>query len=385
MILDELEGNGRTKNDIANMWLNHLTTFRVRDIQILGKLYGDEVEIVNNLKCDSELEMLASKGVLKQSTCQEIRELDIPRWYDNLSKLMVSNKIKCLTPADEMYPDRLRTIDHRPLALYYRGKEELFFTEHSIAIIGSRRPTHYGLTQAEHFSAELAKRGITIISGMAYGIDSRAHDTAIKNGGGTIAVLGGGVDICYPRTNMSIYQEMCDEQLVISEYEPGTAHISQHFPLRNRIISGLSDGVLLVEAALRSGTLITADYALEQGKSIYGIPGRPTDVMSRGVNSIIKQGAMLVDSPTDIILDMFKSDLEVERPKRKRRKKETEEDTKLSATEKQIIGILGYEPLFIDDIIRHNEMHVAETLQTLNELVSKGKIKCVEKGYYILS
>ena len=385
MILEELAGSERTAGDIANMWLNHLTTFRIRDIQILRKLYGDEVEIVRNLKDDSELDMLVSKGVLKQSTGAEIRESDIAGWYDNLTKLMNSNKIKCITPANEMYPDKLRCIDHSPLALYFRGKQELFYSEHSIAIIGSRRPTHYGVTQAEHFSAELAIKGITIISGMAYGIDSKAHDTAIKNGGGTIAVLGGGVDICYPRTNMSIYQEMCNTQLVISEYEPGTAHISQHFPLRNRIISGLSDGVLLVEAALRSGTLITADYALEQGKSIYGIPGRPTDVMSRGVNSIIKQGAMLVDSPTDIILDMFKSELEVERPRRKSRKKAVEEDTKMTATEKKIIGILGYEPLFIDDIIRHNEMHVAETIQTLNQLVSKDKIKCVEKGYYILS
>lgn len=363
---------------MANMWLCHMTTWRNGDISRLFQLFGTSHEIMENLQEEIIRERLADNNVLKEDTCEEIRALDIDSWYGRLQENMLKNDIKCTTLADEDYPERLRYISGSPVCLYYKGDISITSRDSIIAIVGSRRPTYYGTSQADEYSRELSSRGVVIVSGMAYGIDSAAHRAAIEAGGATIAVLGGGVDICYPRDNLEIYHEMCDNHLVISEYEPGVSHIGLHFPHRNRIISGLSDGVLLVEAALRSGTLITADMALEQGKTVYGIPGRSTDVMSRGVNNMIKQGAVLVDSPSDIIMNIFSGSFDYKTPVSRRR------NAVLTVDEKRIIGNLGYEPTYIDDIIRDNKMAIGETIRMLSTLESKGYIKCVEKGYYVL-
>ena len=251
----------------------------------------------------------------------------------------------------------------------------------------------------DQFSRGLSNKGIAIVSGMAYGVDGKAHRSCIEEKGKTIAVLGGGVDICYPRTNLDIYLEMCENQLVLSEYEPGEAHKTLHFPARNRIISGLADGVLVTEAALRSGTMITVDRALEQGRTVYAVPGRMTDLMSKGTNNLIKQGAILVDSTEDIVRDM----LGIEESKTKQTRKTSARQANSSNTtnevslakdsacnpslnekEKSIIGMLGYEPVFIDDLIRSNGMNIGETLGTLRHLEGLGLIVSVENSYYVL-
>lgn len=383
MILDKLATSHKEKMRIAYIWLNHLTTFRTCDLKNLYKLFGDPVGVVENIYESEEIRnSLIESKVIKDSTGEEIRNQNIEEWYENHEKTCIYKNIKYTTPIDEDYPIRLTELKDMPIALYYKGSLAITMEPHTLGVVGSRRPTFYGVMETEEFVSELTSRGIVIVSGMAYGIDSKAHRAAIDSGGKTIAVLGGGVDICYPQVNIDLYQEISENHLLISEYEPGTAHVSKNFPMRNRIISGLSDGLLLVEAALRSGTLITADYALEQGKSIYGIPGRASDVMSRGVNSIIKQGAALVDSPSDIIKDIFNESF---LPKRSSRSKKKEKNLAgLSATEKSIIGILGYEPTFIDDIIRHNHMAIGETIHILDELCKKDLVTTVEKGYYIL-
>ena len=383
MILDKLSASHEEKMRIAYIWLNHLTTFRTGDLKKLYKLFVDPIGIVENIYESAEVRnSLIESKVIKDTTGEEIKNQNIEEWYENHEKTCIYKNIKYKTPIDEDYPIRLSELKDMPLVIYYKGDLDITKEPHTIGVVGSRRPTFYGTMEVEEFVSELTARGIVIVSGMAYGIDSKAHKAAIDSGGKTIAVLGGGVDICYPQINIDLYQEISENHLIVSEYEPGTAHVSKHFPLRNRIISGLSDGLLLVEAALRSGTLITADYALEQGKSIYGIPGRASDVMSRGVNNIIKQGAALVDCPADIIKDIFNESF---MPKSSVRGRKRDKNLAgLSATEKSIIGILGYEPTFIDDIIRHNHMAIGETIHILDELCKKDLVTTVEKGYYIL-
>ena len=339
-------------------------------------------------KREQVLTGLVDAGVLKAETKAEIMGDDIDRWYEWLNAAMDRTKTKCVTPEENDYPQRLVNLPDRPSCIYFRGDISIANEEAAIAMVGSRRPTSYGILEAEQFSGNLASRKIVIVSGMAYGIDSKAHRGAMDAGGRTIAVLGGGVDICYPRTNMDIYFEMCENQLVLSEYEPEVQHISIHFPQRNRMISGLSDGVLLVEATLRSGTMITADRALEQGKSVYGIPGRVTDINSRGIRKLIKQGAVLVDDPLDIVQDLYENGI----IRRKLETKESRKESRNSRRKKQSLTTeeeimkkrLGYEPIHIDDLIRQNNMDISKTIHIMKSLEAKGAVKCIEKSYYIL-
>ena len=372
------------------LWMSHIKTFRENDaVKLLGR-YGSAVGVYEALRAGggeaagAEREKLVKEKLIKAATAEEISELTDDRWYERLMEKMELSGVKAVTISDEDYPERLGLITNPPLVLFCKGKQELLESEHMIAMIGSRRPTHYGASIADEFSKALATRGFTIVSGMAMGIDARSHEGVLAVDGKTIAVLGGGVDICYPLSNFDIYEDICEKGLLVSEYEPGEAHVAIHFPARNRIISGLSDAVLVVEAALRSGTLITTDYALEQGKEIYAIPGRVSDMMSRGVNNLIKQGAMLVDSPADIIIDHFGL-TDKSGPGEASAGATAKPTYILSKSQQRILGLLGYEPVYIDDIIRANNMDISDTLHQLNVLKEMGYIRVLEQSYYVLN
>ncbi|UCB57420.1 MAG: DNA-processing protein DprA [Candidatus Omnitrophota bacterium] len=214
-----------------------------------------------------------------------------------------SNKIKTLSLNDKEYPANLRYIYSPPLALYVKGN---ILAEDSIAlaIVGSRKASYYGLKNAESLGFKLASQGITIISGLARGIDTAAHRGALAAGGRTIAVLGSGLNIIYPRQNKGLAEEISKNGAVISEYAQDTPPLRQNFPRRNRIISGLSLGVVVVEAAKRSGALITADFALEQGREVFALPGKIDSFTSAGTHELIKDGAKLVESTEDIIEEL---------------------------------------------------------------------------------
>lgn len=193
------------------------------------------------------------------------------------------------------YPARLREIPHAPCGLFVKGRLPQFEKGkkkvQAAAIVGARWASHVGLSLAKETAGALALEGIPVISGMASGIDGAAQEAALLAGGASYAVLGCGPDLCYPRHNRGLYQMLETGGGLISEYPPGTPPIAWHFPYRNRIISGLSDTILVVEARLKSGSLITADYALEQGKDVYAVPGRIEDPLSQGCNRLISQGA----------------------------------------------------------------------------------------------
>ncbi|WP_274651556.1 DNA-processing protein DprA [Paenibacillus humicola] len=218
------------------------------------------------------------------------------------SQKLASRGIRVLTVFDAEYPERLRQSPQPPWVLYTIGRTELL-TRPSIAIVGTRGPTAYGRRIASHLARELSECGIVVVSGMARGIDSMAHEGALEGSGGTVAVLGTPVDVVYPRENRALYRSIAERGsgVVISEVPPGTPFHPGLFPLRNRIIAGLSLGTAVVEAAERSGSLITADQALEMGRDVFAVPGPVSSPKSAGTNSLIKQGAKLIASAADIM------------------------------------------------------------------------------------
>lgn len=208
-----------------------------------------------------------------------------------------------LTLADGDYPSLLKQIGEPPLVLYIRGHGELL-SKHAVAIVGTRRPTAYGTSVTLRLASDLAQRGLVVVSGLARGIDSAAHRGALEGGGKTVAVLGTGADVIYPRENKKLAEKIVESGAVISEFPLGTSPSPQNFPIRNRIISGLSLGAVIIEAAEYSGSLITSRLALEQDREVFALPGNITSAQSFGPNHLIKQGAKLVDSWIDVVEEL---------------------------------------------------------------------------------
>jgi DNA processing protein len=208
-----------------------------------------------------------------------------------------------VTLNDTRYPDALRKIFDPPPVLFARGRVELL-TSICIGVVGTRHPTPYGMAAAEKLSGDLARAGVTITSGMARGIDTAAHKATLAVGGLTIAVLGCGVDIVYPSENRKLAAEIAAKGLIVSEFPMETTAFPQNFPIRNRIISGLSSGILVIEGAQYSGSAITARLAIDQGREVFAVPGNITSKMSWGPNLLIKQGAKLVQDWNDVVVDL---------------------------------------------------------------------------------
>jgi DNA processing protein len=216
-------------------------------------------------------------------------------------RLLARSGAILVTINDLRYPALLKELADAPPFLFLKG--ELRPAGVTVALVGSRQATPYGISTAGRLAGELARQGAAVVSGLARGIDAAAHRGALDVGGQTIGVLGCGIDVVYPLENRRLYAEMAEKGAVISEFPPGTRPAAEHFPRRNRIISGLSQAVVVVEAAEKSGSLITAHYALEQGRDVFAVPGNVTQAGSRGANWLIKQGAKLVESAADILED----------------------------------------------------------------------------------
>lgn len=214
-----------------------------------------------------------------------------------------AHNIGILTQDSHRYPSSLLTIRGRPIVLYYKGSLPDLSERLSVGVVGTRRVSEYGSSSAYSISYDLAKAGAIVVSGMASGTDGIAHQGALDAMGQTVAVLGSGIDVVYPKENLRLYQELIMRGTVISEYQPGSRPEGWHFPQRNRIISGLSQGVLVVEAAEKSGSLITADHARKQGRLLYAVPGKVGELTSLGTNGLIRQGAKMVTSANDILTD----------------------------------------------------------------------------------
>ena len=286
--------------------------------------------------------------------------------------------IRVVTLVDKDYPALLREIEDPPLVLYVRG-DATFDPAKSIAVVGTRRSTRYSTLVAARLSSQLAMKGITVISGLAAGTDAAAHQGALDVGGSTVAVMGCGVDRVYPKRNQELYDRIVEAGTVLSEYPLGTRPAKWTFPQRNRIISGLCRGVVVVQAPERSGALITARLALEQGREVFAVPGNITNRASAGTNRLLKDGATLVVTVDDILEEY--PDLQ----KLKGAPGEATEakEPKLGEREQRVYDLISLEPVHVDDIIGRADLSPTEASHILLLLQLEGLIEEVEGGRYI--
>ncbi len=295
-------------------------------------------------------------------------KLDVEKEISRIKK----QKVSIVTFSDDNYPVNLRSIFDPPIVLYVKG-ELLPEDRIAIAMVGTRRPTTYGKMVAEKMSRELAEREVSVVSGLARGIDTSAHKGALSCGGRTIAVLGCGIDICYPPENRALFDEISERGVVVSEFPMGTRPEKMNFPVRNRIISGLSLGVVIVEAGHRSGALITAECALEQGREVFAVPGNIFNLGTKGTHSLIKEGAKLVENCEDIIEEIrcLRDVLPVSPAIKCLR------EVKLSPEEERVYNLLSFEPIHIDLISKQSGLAINRVSPVLINLEIKGKIRQV--------
>lgn len=291
------------------------------------------------------------------------------------------NNIQLITKNDKAYPEMMRRVHGAPSVIYVKG--ELKDTDkYAIAMVGSRTSTDYGSQIAERISQKLSASGLTVVSGMARGIDSVSHKGALKAGGRTIAVLGSGLDMPYPPENRKLMNEIASSGAVISEFPFGTLPNRENFPRRNRIISALSLGVIVVEAALDSGSLITVAYALEQGREVFAVPGNITSGTSKGTNDLIKKGARLVESAEEV-LDELRP--QIKGILREAKASASKPRPEMNAEEKTVYNYLNDEPKHIDSIIRQLNMPTNRALSILLNLELKGVVRQTQGKHFSLN
>ncbi len=310
--------------------------------------------------------------------------------------------IAVLTPQDEAYPVPLRNLPDRPLALYVRGDLGCIREKLAIAVVGSRRASMYSLDVTRQICRDLARAGAVVVSGCALGVDSAAHTGAIYGGGKTVGVLGCGFGARYLMANEALREQVVQNGALVTEYPPGTDALASHFPLRNRLISGLCAGVLVIEAGEKSGSLITARLAAEQGRDVFGVPGDLTSLDYTGVNRLIRDGAKPVFSARDVLEEYMwvYDDLSLEalsqqplqitsqpaapasasaKPQRR------QPDETLSDTARAVLSQFGETPLYTDDLVRATGFEPNRVFTALTELEICGFIKMIEGKRYTLA
>jgi DNA processing protein len=292
---------------------------------------------------------------------------------NDIRQIMFKRNINLVLYNEENYPQRLKEIEDSPAALYYIGDIEKLKDGIHAAVVGSRNCTSYGRNVTQIITSELSKQNIGIISGMAKGIDTCAHNAALENKGFTAAVLGCGIDVIYPKENRALYEVLSEKGCIISEFLPGTEPYAYNFPARNRIISGLSNIVIVVEAGCKSGSLITATQAIEQGKDVLAVPGQIFSSQSKGTNKLIKDGAF----PLTCMEDVFDL-LSMNYIKGINNKLPT-----LSDSEKNIYKMISDTPIHIDEIIKTTHIDIKHLYEVLFDLQLKNEIMCLAGNYYV--
>jgi DNA processing protein len=353
--------------------------FALRSVPLVGNLtfrrlltaFGSPEKVLQA----SAAEIAAVEGV-RSTVAGAIKSHDYRRAAEAESAALLRCGASVVTLADADYPPLLKEIPDPPPYLYLHGS--LPASRTAIAVVGSRRASEYGISIATRLARELAEQGITIVSGLAQGVDAAAHRAALQVAGSTVGVLGCGIDLVYPAENRRLYQEMAEKGGIISEFPIGTPPDAPNFPRRNRIISGLCRGVLVVEAAEKSGSLITAAFALEQGREVFAVPGNITFRASRGTNSLIKQGAKLVETVADILGELPPEPTELPQWARK-------QQFTLSPQEESLCALLTEGPLHIDDVTHRSGLTVPAVSAMLLRLELQGAITQLSGKIFTLS
>lgn len=360
------------KDEEYNYWLCSIPGIGIRKLLLLEAELGTPEQIWQA----GEARLAKIKGISAKDAHNIVtsRQTFCP---DGLKEKLDRLDMRCTTWFSPEYPALCRHLYDPPKRLFYRG--ELPGEQHCMAVVGARDCSVYGRENAKRFAAALAAAGVGIISGMARGIDGLSQKAALYAGGYSLGVLGCGVDICYPAENRELYELLCKKGGVCSEYPPGTAPRNSLFPPRNRIISGFADAVLVIEAKNRSGTLITVDMALEQGKDVYALPGRITDALSEGCNRLLQQGANFVVSAEDMIRSLTgRSNL-----------CGTEKVVFLSDMQKALLQNLDDTPQSLETIKERmllNDKRALSTTELMGQLVKlslTGYVKQIGNSYFV--
>ncbi len=305
------------------------------------------------------------RKLIHEKIVNEIKNFDFSVAEDILRKTeVIDARIVCEGHAE--YPEKLRPYNYSPPVIWVKG-DISGLNGLTIGVVGTRRPTPYGIRMTRRIVEALVEAGFTIVSGGAYGIDTVAHRTAIDSGGKTVAILGSGLDVPYPWRNRRLFDEITG---LISEYPPGTGPNAENFPRRNRIISALSDAIVVIEAGKSSGALLTARWALDQGKEIFALPGPVDSDKSQGTNRLIREGAKIV-TEIDDILEEFGLHYEKSRK------------VDLGEKEKRVYDRLGGEPVHIDKLLKELDMDVTELLGILLNLELKGLVQQIPGKYFV--
>lgn len=301
------------------------------------------------------------------------KEFDPSKYEESLAK----RKIKYVCLFEKDYPNRLKSIKNPPIILYSKGKVPLNSEHKFLAIVGTRKVTSYGRSVTEMFAGRLAEAGIVIVSGLAIGVDSISHTACLDSNGTTVAVMGNGVDICFPRENQKIYDRIIDSGgMIISELPPGEPPSVGSFPSRNRIVAGLSDAILVTEGASDSGSLITANFGLEFDRKVFAVPGPITSNLSAAPLKLIEKGAKLVVEPKDIIKQLGVTASYIDISDRKM-------GEGLSKDEIRILESIENEPLQFDEIVRRLKLDPSKLATILSMMEIKGLIKISAGNYSI--
>ena len=372
MTTKEADGKKKICTRAYDYWLCSIPGVGNRSIERLLELCGSAREIY-----EAPEDIL--KQVLPASKLAELVNLracwDLETEYNKLKE----QGIEFVTIEDDVYPKRLLQIPDAPYGIFYKGtlpEDDAL----SVAVIGARDCSEYGKYVAEELGRYLGQNGVQVISGMARGIDGFSQQAAFMAGGKTTAVLGCGVDICYPAQNKSLYDAISKRGCILSSYPPGTQPRPQNFPPRNRIVSGLADVVVVIEARNKSGTLITVDMALEQGKEVYVVPGRITDRLSDGCNRLLKQGAGVLTSPADFLEEIKKMWMEQHGLVKKKQvckdetdNKEAADDIKESTDVHVGSDILSGLPLTLQSLYKQLDLTPKSAEKILEELWKTGE------------
>ncbi len=359
--------------EVLAYWLANLYRIGRKKIQILLEYYGSLEEIFKS----KEHTLQQVPGINRQDQSILRQNRDYAFWEQKLYELQ-KRGIRFVWKESAAYPSRLYHLPDAPFSLYVRGT--LPGTEQpTVAVVGARNASHEGLELAGKFGRELAENGVQVISGLARGIDVTAQRGALRIASGkTYGVLGTGIDICYPRQHIETYMQIMQQGGLISEYAPGIRGKAGFFAMRNRIISGLADGILVIEARENSGSLITAEAGLDQGKEIFVIPGGILNASYQGSNRLIQEGACLVTRVRDILdgLGIFvEEDMSLNKKKL---------EVMLETPEKIVYAILGFDPIHISDLVERTGLPVTEVMDSLGNLEQKQMIRMVGSHYYVV-
>ncbi len=354
------------------MWLSRLEGIGIQKTKLLLQAFESPEAIWNAAKDD----LLQVKGLGKMNAERILSSRNaeqLGKWAEELEK----KQIRFVSILHPLYPKLLKEIYDPPIGIYIKG----FLPEEGIelvSVVGARRCSLYGANVAYKLSKDLGKANVGIVSGMARGIDSMAHKGVLDGGGQTVAVLGCGVDICYPAENRALMERIIENGCVLSEYPPCFPISPRNFPVRNRIISGLSTITIVIEAARRSGTLITADQALENGRDVFVIPGNITSTFSEGTNDLIKQGCPIITNYQDVLFE-----LGITYNENETRMFQKQMSQALEAEEKSVLNCIHEEPIHAEEIAGKLEMSIQDVQYTLSILELSGYIQKIPQAGYI--